>query len=133
MIVLISVKGVCAIRFCTHIFSMSIFKRLFSVGKDPTSYAYRLEKARELHTLAIKYVTERRDNNDDVIGRGGSLALHGDKFIVDSSGDRIFVCEVASLEISRLMSGDGAVLRGPDLLNDGRLRTITVHFVNYIK
>lgn len=112
---------------------MSFLKRLFSVGKNPESYAYRLERARELHTQAVKYVTERKNDNEDVIGRGGSLAIHGDTFIVDSSGDRIFVCEIAHLEVARLMSGDGVVIKGPDLLSDGKIRTITVHFVNYIK
>jgi hypothetical protein len=112
---------------------MSILEKLFGVGKNPSSYAYRLKKARELHAQAVKYVTERRNNNDDVIGRGGSIALHGDKFIVDSSGDRIFVCDVVNLELARLMSGDGVVVKGPDDLQGGQVRTITVHFVNYIK
>ena len=71
---------------------MSIFKRIFGIGKNPNSYAYRLERANELHGQAVKYVTERNDGNEDIIGRGGALAIHEDKFIVDSSGDRIFVC-----------------------------------------
>ena len=112
---------------------MSIFKRLFGVGDKTDSYSYRLKKAKSLHTQAIKYVTERRDNNEDVIGRGGSLAIHGDTFIVDSSGERIFVCDIARLDIAELMSGDGVVLRGPDKLRGEEERTITVHFVNYIK
>ncbi len=112
---------------------MSIFGKLFGVGENPASYKYRLKKAKELHAQPIKYVTERRNDNDDVIGRGGSIALHGDSFIVDSSGERVFVCKVENLELARLMSGDGVVVKGPDELSGGRLRTITVHFVNYIK
>ncbi len=112
---------------------MSIFGKIFGVGKNPASYSYRLQKAKELHAQPIKYVTERRNDNDDVIGRGGSIALHGDSFIVDSSGERVFVCKVADLELARLMSGDGVVVKGPDELSGGNLRTITVHFVNYIK
>ena len=112
---------------------MSIFKKIFGVGKNPDSYAYKLERAKELHGQVIKYVTERREDNDDVIGRGGSLALHGDTFIVDSSGDRLFMCNVSELEASLLMSGDGVIIKGPNLLEDGRMRTITVHFVYYRK
>ena len=112
---------------------MSIFKKIFKVGKKPDTYAYRLERARELHGQAVKYVTERRNDNDDVIGRGGALALHGDTFIVDSSGDRLFVCNVSELEASMLMSGDGVIIKGPNLLEDGKIRTITVHFVYYRK
>ena len=92
-----------------------------------------MERAKELHGQVIKYVTERVDNNEDVIGRGGALAVHGDNFIVDASGDRIFVCEIKYLETSWLMSGDGVIIKGPNLLEDGKLRTLTVHFVYYRK
>lgn len=112
---------------------MSIIKKIFGVGKKPDTYAYRLERAKELHGQVVKYVTERRNDNDDVIGRGGALALHGDTFIVDSSGDRLFVCNVGELEASMLMSGDGVVIKGPNLLENGKERTITVHFVYYRK
>ena len=112
---------------------MSIFGKIFGSGKKTTSYAYRLEKARSLHGQPVKYVTERREDNEDVIGRGGALAVHGDTFIVDSSGERLFVCEIANLEVSTLMSGDGVIVRGPNILENGKERTITVHFVYYRK
>ena len=112
---------------------LSIFSRIFGVGKNPTSYQYRLSKARELHGQVIKYVTEHRNDNEDVIGRGGALTLHGDTFIVDSSGERLFACEVKDLEVSTLMSGDGVIVKGPNLLEGGKPRTITVHFVYYRK
>ena len=112
---------------------MSFFKKLFGIGTNPNSYSYKLDRARELHGQVIKYVTERVDNNEDVVGRGGALAVHGDTFIVDSSGDRLFVTEIRNLEISWLMSGDGVIIRGPNMLDGGRERTITVHFVYYRK
>ena len=112
---------------------MSFLSKIFGKNKNPDSYAYRLERARELHGQSVKYVTERRNDNEDVIGRGGALAIHGDNFIVDSSGDRLFVCKIAELEASMLMSGDGVIIKGPNLLEDGKVRTITVHFVYYRK
>ena len=112
---------------------MSIFSRLFSKKNDSKSYTYRLEKARSLHGQPVKYVTERRADNEDVIGRGGALAVHGDTFIIDSSGDRLFVCNIADLEVATLMSGDGVIIKGPNLLEDGKVREVTVHFVYYRK
>lgn len=112
---------------------MSIFSRLFGRGKSTSSYAYRLEQARSLHGQPVKFVTERRADNEDVIGRGGALAVHGDTFIVDSSGDRLFVCEIADLEVSTLMSGDGVIVSGPNMLEDGKYRSIIVHFVYHRK
>ena len=112
---------------------MSFFSKLFGLDKKTDSYAFRLERARSLHGKVIRYVTENREGNEDVIGRGGSLCLHGEEFIVDSSGDRLFSCNVRDLEASNLMSGDGVVIKGPDSINGGALRTITVHFVYYRK
>ena len=112
---------------------MSFFSRLFGRSKDENSYSFRLERARSLHGQVIKYVTENRDGNEDVVGRGGSLCLHGDEFIVDSSGERLFSCNVRDLEASNLMSGDGVVIKGPDAQNGHCMRTITVHFVYYRK
>ena len=43
------------------------------------------------------------------------------------------MCEIKELEASTLMSGDGVVIKGPNLLEDGKIRTITVHFVYYRK
>lgn len=112
---------------------MSFFSKIFGRSKNTESYAFRLERARSLHGQAVKYVTEHRNGNEDVIGRGGALCLKGDEFIVDSSGDRLFVCNVRDLEANNLMSGDGVVIKGPNLLEDGKVRTITVHFVYYRK
>ena len=112
---------------------MSFWKKVFRIGNKPGTYAYRLRMAKELHGQVIKYVTERIDNNEDVIGRGGALTVHEDKFIVDSSGERIFVTEIKTLDVSTLMSGDGVIIRGPNLLENGKERTITVHFVYYRK
>ena len=112
---------------------MSIFKKLFGVGKNPDSLQFKKKRAMELHGQVVKYVTERRGDNDDVIGRGGALTLKDDTFIVDSSGERIFACEIKDLEASFLMSGDGVVIKGPDILRGGEIRTVTVHFVYYRK
>ena len=112
---------------------MSIFDKIFRKKNDTNSYAFRLERARSLHGQVIKYVTERKDDNEDVVGRGGYLAVHDDQFIVDSSGERLFVCEIKDLEAATLMSGDGVVITGPNLLENGKVRTITVHFVYYRK
>jgi hypothetical protein len=114
-------------------FAMSFLNKLFNRKNNPDSYAFRLARAKSLHGQVVKYVTERRNDNDDVIGRGGALALHGETFIVDSSGERVFACNVKDLEASNLMSGDGVVIKGPDLLSDGKIRTVTVHFVYHRK
>ena len=102
-------------------------------GSYSEAFSLLERPAKSLHGQVVKYVTENRNGNEDVIGRGGALTLHGEQFIVDSSGDRLFVCDVKDLEASNLMSGDGVVIKGPNSLEDGKIRTITVHFVYYRK
>ena len=61
------------------------------------------------------------------------MCIHGDEFIVDSSGERLFSCKIRDLEASYLMSGDGVIIKGPNLLDGGKFRVVTVHFVYYRK
>lgn len=112
---------------------MSFWKKLFGIGKKPGTAAYRIEEAKKVHGQAVKYVTERHDGNDDIVGRGGSVSVVGDDLIVDTSGDRLLVLPVKSTDISWLMSGNGVIISGPNKLEDGRMRTVTVHFVYYRK
>ena len=110
---------------------MSIFGWLFGSKKRYDSYAYRLEQAKSLHGQDVKYVTEYVDGNDNVVGRGGSVCLKDDVLIIDSSGDRLFMCEVGKLGINQLMSGNGVIITGPNMLENGNVRVLTVHFVYY--
>lgn len=106
---------------------------LFSRKKKPGTPAYRAEQARKLHGQPVKYVTEHIDGNEDIVGRGGSVSVVDERLIVDSSGERLFICPIKELDTSWLMSGNGVVLHGANELEDGKLRTITVHFVYYRK
>lgn len=112
---------------------MSVFSGLFGRKEKTTSKSFRNKRASELHGLAIKYVTENRDGNDDVIGRGGSIAVHRGDLLVDASGDTVFRCSTDQLDAAYLMSGDGVVLTGPDKISGKDERTVTVHFVYYRK
>jgi hypothetical protein len=81
----------------------------------------------------IKYVTERINNVDEVIGRKGSLAIRGDEFLVFASADILFRCKIDELRASELLSKDGVVLIGPDLEHGGEERTIIAYYVYYRK
>ena len=111
---------------------MGLLKAL-GFGKNPKSRAYRLARAKELSGQMIRYVTERQDGQDVVIGRGGSLSLHGEEFLVHSSGEILLRAKATELDASDLLSGDGVVLTAPNLEEDGRVRTMIAYFVYYRK
>ena len=112
--------------------TMAFWKRLFK-NKNPNSPAYRAERAKELHGQAIRYVTERKGDVDEIVGRGGCLSVRNGEFLLLTSGDILMRTPVEELQASYLMSGDGVVLTAPNTLEDGRVRTLIAHFVYYRK
>ena len=105
-----------------------LFKR-----KNPDSSAARKERILRLHGLAIRYVTERVEDNDNVVGRGGNISVRDGEFILFTSGDILFRAMTDDIDVSNLMSGDGIVITGPNTAEGGKVRSLTAHFVYYRK
>lgn len=101
--------------------------------KDPNSKKFRWEMARSVEGQHIKYVTEKRDDVDEVIGRNGGLNIRGEEFIVYASSKVLFRCKIDDLQIWELLSKDGVVLTGPDIENGGKERTVVAYYVYYRK
>ena len=108
-------------------------RRLLGLRENPNSRAYREKKAKALHGLVIRYVTERHGDNEDVIGRGGNLSVRAGELLVFSSGEIILRAPIDQLDVSELMSGDGVILTAPNLEEGGRVRTMTAHYVYHRK
>ena len=100
--------------------------------KDPSSKAFRREMAKKIAGHTIKYVTERIDGVDEVIGRSGNLSVRDGEFIVFASSEVLFRCRVDDMQAWELLSKDGVVITAPDLQNGGRERTIIVYYVYYL-
>ena len=111
---------------------MGLLQRL-GLKKDPNSIQARKKRALELHGQAIKYVTERVDDNDNVVGRGGSLSVRNDELLLFSSDKILLRADVAQLDASYLLSGDGVVLSAPNKEEGGRERRYVAYFVYYRK
>ncbi len=110
---------------------MGLFS-LFSKNK-PNSVAFRRRMAERVAGQQIKYTTERVEDTDLVIGRSGALILREDELIVYASQDIVFRGKVDTLTISELMSRDGVILTGPDLSQDGKVRTVIAYYTYYLK
>ena len=111
---------------------MGLFKRL-TKSKNPDSKKFRREMAYAVCGQHIKYVTEKKNGVDEVIGRNGGLNIRNDEFIVYASQDVLFRCRVDDLKIWELLSRDGVVLTGPDLEHGGVERTVIAFYVYYRK
>ena len=97
--------------------------------RNPDSKAYRREMALTVNGQHIKYVTEKRDGVEEVIGRNGGLNIRDDEMIVYASSKVVFRCKIDELQIWELLSKDGVVLTGPDIENGGQERTVIAFYV----
>lgn len=109
---------------------MGLFSRLFSSKKED-SKKFRLEMAEMIAKKRIRYVTEKRNDVEEVIAKDGAFSIRDGEFIVFASSDVVFRTPAEDLRAWELLSGDGAVLTGIDYEHGGIERTITVHYVYY--
>ncbi len=109
-----------------------LFKKL-TKSKNPKSKSYRKDMAARLDGRPIRYVTERREDIDVVIGRQGSLAIKEDTFIVFASGEIMLRAKIEELDAWELLSKEGVVLTAPDMERGGETRTIIAYYVYYRK
>lgn len=111
---------------------MGFFNKLKGI-KTATKGSQNAKRALELHGQVIKYVTERCDGNDNVVGRGGSISVRDNVLLLFSSEKILLRADVATLEASYLLSGDGVVLSAPNLEEGGRERSYIAYFVYHRK
>ena len=111
--------------------SNNFFARLFGGKKNPDSLAYRQEMAQKIAGHRIRYVTEKINDVEEVIGREGSIDVRNGEFIVFASSEVILRCDVDKLQAWELLSKDGVVVTAPDKEHGGIERTIIVFYVYY--
>lgn len=111
---------------------MGLFKKL-TKSKDPNSKKFRREMAYAVSGQHIRYVTEKKNDVDEVIGRNGGLNIRDEEMILYASADVLFRCKIDDLQIWELLSKDGVVLTGPDLEHGGVERTVIAYYVYYRK
>ncbi len=111
---------------------MSLWKRM-TKSKNPDSKKFRRDMALSVDGKHIRYVTEKRNEVDEVIGRNGGLNIRDDEMILYASADVIFRCKIDELQIWELLSHDGVVLTGPDAEHGGVKRTVVAYYVYYRK
>ena len=109
---------------------MRLLRSIF-VRKDENSVAYRRQMADRIDGKHVKYVSERRGEVDEIIGREGAIIKKEDEIIVYASKDILFRAKIDELRASELLSLDGAVLVGPDLEHGGDERTIIAYYKYY--
>ena len=108
---------------------------LFGKKKDENSVAFRREMANKIVNHRLRYVSERVDDTDTIVSKGGEMHIRDGVFYVTSGieygSKTVFSCEVDKLKSSELLSLEGAILEGPDREHDDVIRKIIVYYVYY--
>lgn len=106
-------------------------KNPFKRAPKEGTLAYRTMMAQKISGKHLKYVTERIDNEDVVIGKEGSICIRDGEVLVYASMDVLFRCPIAELDASELMSLDGVILSGPDSVHGGQYRKVVAYYLYY--
>ncbi len=113
---------------------MGLFKKIaekMTKSNNPDSKRYKWDMAKRICGHHVKYVTEKKGEVDEVIGRSGALNIKGDELLVFASADVLMRCKVEQMQAWELLSRDGVVITAPDLEHGGVERTVIVYYVYY--
>lgn len=108
----------------------NLIKRL-TKPRNENSLRFKQDMAERMNGKHIKYVTERENDTDIVIGHDGCLAHRDGELIVLSDGVVKFRVKVAEMTASELMSLEGIILSGPDIEHGGIPRTVIAYYKYY--
>ncbi len=100
--------------------------------KDESSPLFRREFAKKINNRHIRYVTERKNGIEEIVGKEGHLnILPGETEIAVTCGiEEIFRSKIDETAFGELMSLEGVVLEGYDLTCK-RARKITAFYKYY--
>jgi len=110
---------------------MSFFSKFLGKKKNENSPAFKFDMAKRISGKHIKYVTERHDDVDEIIGREGAIITKDDEIIVYASQDILFRTKILDMKAWELLSLDGVVITAPDLEHDGIERTVIAYYKYY--
>ena len=90
---------------------MGIFSKK---SKNPDSKRFKWDMAERICGHHVKYVTEKKDGVDEVIGRSGGLNIKDDELLVFASSEVLMRCKIEEMQAWELLSKDGVVITALD-------------------
>jgi hypothetical protein len=105
--------------------------QLFDRNRE-NSLASRRKTAQKLNGSHVRYVTERKNNVDEVIGREGHMNITTDEteFAVVCGIDTLFRAKIEEMTTGELLSHDGVILTAFDLETQ-KERTVIAYYKYY--
>lgn len=100
--------------------------------KDAQKLSETLSVYNRIAEKQVSYITERDASTytERVLGKEGGLCAVNDEIVLHCNAHEEFRAKLKDVTIGELMSGDGAVLRGFDLIQN-KERSIVIYFKYY--
>ena len=109
---------------------MKLFRKKDKPPKDTSSVEFKRYVAAKLNGRSIRYILERSDNTDRVIGKGGFIAVTDGILSVICGEKTLFSAQVDTLEAWEFLSLEGVTLTGYGL-TEGKERTVMAYYKYY--
>lgn len=113
---------------------MGLFSKIKQKIDDkakPGTKQYNWNMAKKICGHHVKYVTEKKDGVEEVIGKSGGLNIKVDELLVFASAQVLMRCKIEEMQAWELLSKDGVVITAPDIENGGIERTVIAYYVYY--
>lgn len=110
---------------------MSLFNfRKEKIPKDTNSVEFKRYMAKKIDGKKLRYVLERENDVDRVIGKDGFLSLYNDQLSVICGEKTLFCANVDGLVAWEFMSLEGVSLTAVDLISE-KERTVLAYYKYY--
>lgn len=96
--------------------------------KDTDSVQFKRWMANKLNEKHIRYVLEREDNEERIIGRDGFISVVGNDLVVIADGTEKFRTPIDTMSAWEFMSLQGVTITGYDQLT-GKERTVLAYYI----
>ena len=102
------------------------------LSKNEKSRAYKLDKANSFNNRKVKYVTERTEKGESVLGKEGYINVKDNVISVCCQAKVVFEAEAAETSCSELLSLGGVIFTGFDRIRQTE-RSVVCYYEYYRK
>ena len=107
------------------------FKKKDKPPKDTDSVEFKRYMANKLDGRLVRYVLEKGETNDKIIGKDGFISVYGEDISVICGEKTLFRCKIDGLSACwEFMSLEGVYLTGFDK-TENRERTVMAYYKYY--
>ena len=104
---------------------------LFKKKKKEDALAFKQAMAEKIAAHRVRYVAEHFETEDLIVAREGGFQIKDGEFIIFADNNVVMRCKIAEMQVSELMSLEGAIITAPDTEHENKIRTLIAYYVYF--